>query len=369
MKELLYLSLDSLKEGVGSSQVLAYMRKVQPTMQVTILSLEKIMPSKAEVLELEREGIKWLPLPFGRFGVLGGISRVFRIWLRIDRSKIIHARSTLPALAAMLKFPKSWIWDCRSLQADQRKALSSNTKDYFIFKIMRAIEFVLAKRCESIIVITNAVVPVIMNRYKISRDKITVIPTCVDIAKFKVTPMNLGEEIKVLFAGTFSLAYDVPLINRIIRKLKEYTRVSVTIATSQGSTDNWKQVEYDSVVSVPHKDMPALIGEHHLGISLWRNDLGMSLTSVASTKTAEFLACGRPVLINSLQGDFGTLIRKYDAGVVTVSGSESEVDEYAKNVMKIIQDKSTPKRCRDLAVEVFDLNLGVGNLIQLYVKL
>lgn len=366
MKEVLYLSFDSLKEGVGASQVLAYMRKVLLFTKVTIVSFEKEMPTESELLEIEMDGLKWMPLPFGNFGVLGGVNRVFRMWMRIDRSKIIHARSTLPGLAALLRFPTSWVWDCRSLQADQKRALSVNKRVNFVFLTMRLIEYALAKKSSAIIAITHAVVPVFVSRFSISKNKIRVIPTCVDVRKFQEEPFKKSGEIKILFAGTFSPAYDIDLTNKIIERLKEHLPVMVTIATSSGSTDLWKDINYNNVISVHHSQMPKLIQEHDLGISIWKNDLGICLTSVSSTKTAEFLACGRPVIINSLQGDFGNLIKVNSTGVVTSSGSEMGIQDYAKQVLSLVQDDETPNRCRQLALQEFDLDKGVKVLIDLY---
>jgi len=369
MREVLYLSFDSLKEGVGASQVLAYMRKVQLVGKVTIISFEKEMPSESEIFTVEKDGLNWKPLPFGRFGIIGGIGRVVRLWLRIDRSKIIHARSTLPALAALLKFPNLWVWDCRSLQADQRRALSAKRKWNLSFLVMRVVEYILAKRSSSIIVITKSVVPVFISRYKVPRSKINMIPTCVDVARFQETSLNKAKVIRILFAGTFSPAYDVDLINKIINKLKEYSPVTVTIATSHGSTEHWKRVDYDEVVSVPHNEMPRLIQDHDLGVSIWKNNLGICLTSVASTKTAEFLACGRPVIINSLQGDFGTLIKENNAGVLTYSESDQEIEEYVLKILELVKDETTPKRCRKLALEEFNLDKGVETLNKIYREL
>jgi glycosyltransferase involved in cell wall biosynthesis len=366
MREILYLSFDSLKEGVGASQVLAYMRKVQPITQVTIVSFEKEMPTSTEKMEIEKNGLLWRPLPFGRFGLIGGISRVFRMWLKIDRTKTIHARSTLPALAALLRFPKSWIWDCRSLQADQRKALSLKPTSDFSFMVMRVIEHVLAKRATAIIVITREVVPVLISRYKISKNKIITIPTCVDVEKFKYKKHETSNRIKILFAGTFSSAYDLPLINKIISQLKESNPVTVTIAASKGATENWKQVDHDFMISVTHNEMAKLIQEHDLGFSIWRNDLGICLKSVASTKTAEFLACGKPVVINSLQGDFGALISEHGAGVVTDSGSEIAIDGYVNEIVSLVKDEAVALRCRELALKEFNLDIGVKRLIKLY---
>ena len=145
MTEVQYLSFDSLAEGVGASQVLAYMLKVSKECGVTIVSFEKNMPSEQEVLELHKAGITWIPLPFGKFGTFGGLRRVFEMWKVVDRNRVIHARSTLAALVAMLRFPKAWIWDCRALQADQRRALSEKKRRTLVFVFMRGIEHVLAK--------------------------------------------------------------------------------------------------------------------------------------------------------------------------------------------------------------------------------
>jgi glycosyltransferase involved in cell wall biosynthesis len=366
MDALLYLSLDSLREGVGASQVLAYMRKVQKHTSVTIVSFEKVLPSSSQIQDLNSIGITWIPLPFGRFGAIGGIGRVFRMWLLVDRSKIIHARSTLPGLAAMLKFPKIWIWDCRSLQADQRRALSRKQRINLVFLVMRVIEHFLAKRATSIIVITNAITPILVKRYRIKTSKIHVIPTCADLEKFQPTIAPKSKKLRILFAGTFSPAYDLVLINKLITNLKKSFEVEVTIATSFGSTELWQKLDYDFLTSVPHHKMPNLIRSHDLGISVWKNDLGVCLKSVASTKTAEFLGCGKPVIINSNQGDFGELIQEHGAGVVTFGSSDAEIEGYTRRLRELIEDKRTSERCRNLAIDHFDLDQGIAKLIKIY---
>jgi glycosyltransferase involved in cell wall biosynthesis len=366
MKEVLYLSFDSLREGVGASQVLAYMRKVAPNFAVTIVSFEKNLPSDVEKFEVEKDGLKWAPLYFGQYGPLGGLLRVFRMWKMIDRSKIIHARTALPALAALLRFPRKLIWDCRSLQADQRRALSENKRVSPSFIALRMIEYCLAKASREIIVITNAVVPVLVSRYKVPNQKLNVIPTCVDVEKFQYSPYRNNPEILILFAGTFSPAYDFNLINKIKDKLQEIQAVRLTVATSLGSTDLWRGLNYDEVISVPHEEMPELIARHDIGVSVWKNDLGVCLSSVASTKTAEFLACGRPVIINQLQGDFGTMIGANRTGVVTSGDSEEEVSRYALEILNLLGERNSAARCRSISENELSLELGIKALIQIY---
>jgi glycosyltransferase involved in cell wall biosynthesis len=170
----------------------------------------------------------------------------------------------------------------------------------------------------------------------------------------------------MLFAGTFSSAYDFTMLNKIVKKLKESHEVEVTISTSQGSTELWRALDYNFLTSVSHHEMPRLINSHDIGVSVWKNDLGVCLSSVASTKTAEFLACGRPVIINFNQGDFGRLILNQGAGVVTFGSSDSEIEDYAEKIVQLINDGETSERCRNLALGEFNLETGVNELLKIY---
>jgi glycosyltransferase involved in cell wall biosynthesis len=231
---------------------------------------------------------------------------------------------------------------------------------------MRVVEHLLGKRASSIIVITDAVIPIMEKRYRIKSSKIHMIPTCVDVERFEPIVKTRSKILRILFAGTFSPAYDLELINRIIARLKEAQQVEVTVATSLGSTELWKKLDYDFLESVAHHEMPNLIANHDIGISIWKNDLGICLKSVASTKTAEFLACGRPVIINSNQGDLGVMIKEHGAGVVTYGASDSEIEGYANGVIELLEDSRTFERCRNLALDCFDLNRGVAKLVGIY---
>ena len=366
MQEVLYLSFDSLQEGVGASQVLSYARKIVATRPITVISFEKVMPDENFVREIQESGVKWVPLSFGSFGMMGGIFRVTRMWSQIDRSKIIHARGNLSGVAALLRFPRKWVWDCRSLQADQRRALSAEKKITASFILMRVAEYFLARRSTSIIVITHTVIPIFIARYKISTEKIHVISTCVDTDRFAEKPFIKSMSVKVLLAGTFSPAYDIKMMNKIISEIKRYRTVKVTVATSSGATDAWHGLDYDEVLSVQHADMPMLIQEHHVGMSIWKNDLGVCLTSVASTKTAEFLACGRPVFINSLQGDFGPLLKSNGAGIVTEASTTEEIARYVTELFEILDDATMSHKCRLLAEQYFDLDEGIKRILDVY---
>lgn len=369
MNGIFYLSFDSLDEGVGASQVLAYMKQVVKRRPVTIVSFEKRTPNQQLKDHVEINGINWIPLPFGKFGVFGGIGRIFRMARQIDRSKIIHARSTSAGISSLLRIPKRWVWDCRSLQADQRRAISDTKKFSLSFLLLRLSEFLLARYSKKIIVITAEVIPILANRYRIDAKKMKLIPTCADMSKFQFKPIPDSDEIKILLSGTFSPAYDLKLTQEIISEIKRFRKVSVTIAVANSDTGLWKNIDYDYTVSVTHDEMPRLIQSHHAGMSIWRNNLGVCLKSVASTKSAEYLACGRPIFVNSFQGDLGKLIKNGRTGIVTDETDSQAVATYAQEFLKLLDDLYLPERCRELAEKYFSLEKGIETLEEIYSSL
>lgn len=368
MPSLQYVTFDSIQEGVGASQVLAYLQLIAEVKKVELISFEKETPGNEFLQVVDEMGITWKHLPYGKYGSLGGLDRIWRIRKRIDKKSIVHARGNFAAISVLLTRHKNWIWDCRALESDQRIAIKGlSLKSSIEFLFLRLFELFIARRSARIIVITNAVVGEFESRYKVSNEKILVVPTCANLEKFNVQPSKSPlNPLKILMSGTFSAAYDFDLINEIVSKLRERYKVDFTIATSKGSTELWKKLKYDSIVSVPHSDMPRLVATQHLGIGIWRDDLGKSLLSVASTKTAEFLACGVPIIVNHKQGDFGTLIEENRVGIATRGNSQQKISEYVEEIAQILEDSGTSGRCRKLAESYLDLKAGVKLIISLY---
>jgi glycosyltransferase involved in cell wall biosynthesis len=112
--------------------------------------------------------------------------------------------------------------------------------------------------------------------------------------------------------------------------------------------------------------MSHLINQHDIGFSIWKNDLGICLTSVASTKSAEFLSCGKPVIVNSQQGDLGSIVSERNVGVVTEDANTQSIKVYAQQILSTVQDPKLSVRCRETALDYFDLENGIEKLLALY---
>ena len=93
---LTYLSNDTLTEGVGASQVLAYVeRLVTRGVDVTLHTFEKETPTTVLVDRLRQSGVRWMPHPFGRHGVVGGATRLLSAARFLRGADLVHARADL----------------------------------------------------------------------------------------------------------------------------------------------------------------------------------------------------------------------------------------------------------------------------------
>jgi glycosyltransferase involved in cell wall biosynthesis len=317
-------------------------------------------------LELE---IEWQPLAFGNFGAVGGISRLIRLYRASAGYELIHARGDFAALVALFRGPEKWIWDCRALSADQRLALSSSFISKLTYLPMRLIEYLIAHGSSKIVVITEAVIPILKGRYKLSSEKFQVIPTCVDLDTFIIQDLPPTDELRILLSGTFSNAYDLEITNSIIKSFRNLHETKVTVAIARGATQNWKKIDYDEMLTCEFFEMPDIIARHHLGLSLIKENLGVSLKSIATTKSAEFLAVGRPIVVNSNQGDLGQIVTIEKVGFAVSQNGHNTFDVLANEILKLLTSENIENRCHAVASKYFSLDKGVAGLLSTYLEL
>lgn len=366
---LTYLSFDSLSEGIGFSQVFHYItRLAERGMQIELHTFEKEAPPDGTRLALERAGVTWIAHPFGRSGALGGLLRVLRGAWATRGAAILHARSDLAAASALLARQRRWIWDMRSFWREQRVALGMLQPNSVEARVLRWIEGHAARRSASIVVLADAAIPVLAERFGSAvGDKCHVVPTCTDLTMFTEALLPQMEPLRLLLAGTLNAYYDLPATLRLVERLRRITDVEVTVA-APGPTA-WDDLLLDAGVhrtSVAPHEMPALIRDHHAGLSICRFDAGISLRAAMPTKVAEFLACGRPVVVNRGLGDADAILRRTGSGAVLESGSEEDLENAAQQLLELLRDEEIVQRCRAAAERFFSLDVAVDRLIDVY---
>jgi glycosyltransferase involved in cell wall biosynthesis len=113
-------------------------------------------------------------------------------------------------------------------------------------------------------------------------------------------------------------------------------------------------------------EMPARIRGSHAGLSIRRPDHLAALAGCAPIKLAEFLATGRPVVVNAKLGDMDDLVARHKCGVVLTDRSDDGLERGAHDLNALLADDGTPNRCRAAAVEHFSLETGIERLLEVY---
>ena len=120
--DITYVSVDSIQEGVGSSQITPLILGLaKQGKQVCLITFEKIKPPKDLVEIFSRAGVEWVAKEFGKPGAIGGIVRLNSLRRSIPNSLVLHGRSDIATAAAIWSGVKAPVlWDVRSLWSDQR---------------------------------------------------------------------------------------------------------------------------------------------------------------------------------------------------------------------------------------------------------
>jgi glycosyltransferase involved in cell wall biosynthesis len=108
-----------------------------------------------------------------------------------------------------------------------------------------------------------------------------------------------------------------------------------------------------------------LIPNYSFGVSVCKLDAGPSLSAAMPTKIAEFLASGRPIVVNKGLGDMDEFLKEFEVGV-TLDGTRENLKESAYKLIDLLSDVETPQRCRDLAEKYFSMDIGASKYIQIY---
>lgn len=369
LPELTYLTTDSVSEGIGASQVSAYVgRLAERGLRINLHTFEKRVPERDMRMLFAERGVTWTPHPFGRLGGRGGVARVLTGAAAIRGAELVHARSDLAAASALLSRHRLWLWDIRSLWAEERIVVGALRRGSPEHRVMRRIEAASATRSSAVVTLAAAALPVLEEQHGISfAEKATVIPTCVDLARFALAPMPEPDPLRLLLAGTMNAYYDVPLMTRFVTTGQR--RRPATLALLAPDTTAWEHVLGSFGVeraSARPEDVPGHLAGAHVGLSVCKADAGVSLSARMPTKIGEFLAVGRPVVVNAGLGDADVLVEEARAGIVLRDLSDEGLEEAWDALERLLADPETPQRCRALAEQHFDLDVGVDKLIGIY---
>jgi glycosyltransferase involved in cell wall biosynthesis len=357
-----YFTHDSLDEGVGSSQVLGLCKQLAILGHiVTIYSFEKQQPESSVAKQVIDQNINWYWFPFESkpFSVVKRIYQLYRVQGNFD---VIHARSDLPAFSAVLRRNEPVLWDIRSLWAEQKRILNPGKFNRLVMYFMSQLRRFLSKRVSAYTTLSSAIVPFLITQYPNLPRISAVIPTCVDLDQFRYSA-KFPKKRTALLSGTYNAIYNFDLIKEFIQleNRKFGTRIMWARGRESKNADSLAIIE---TLESKYSEMPQVIENASFGIAVCRNTLGISLDAAMPTKIAEFLAVGRPVIVNSRLGDCQALL--VNSKVAVVLDDYDGIDDAIQEITALIDDDRTPHRCRAIAEEYFSIREAANQYTKLY---
>lgn len=363
--DLTYVTIDSLAEGVGSSQITPLISRLSKSgLKINLISYEKSNPSLELIAYFESIGVDWNWRPFNTKGLIGGVFRLNHLRKEIPNTNLIHARSDIPAVSAIVSGQAPVLWDVRSLWADQKVMIQKNLVNKTLYGIYRGLESIAASKSMGMSTLTSAVVPILEERHKRLPSLRTVVPTAVDLDYFKLDAI-MPSKAQALFSGTYNEYYDLNLSSLFMDEFRKQIPVETHWARPKESNKSKIDVGESKVFPSSQTGMAKLIPDYSFGVSICKMDAGPSLTGAMPTKIGEFLACGRPIVVNRGLGDMDQFIEEFDAGVI-LDGTRSNLQESATKLANLLSDSETPYRCRALAEKYFNMDVGANKYLNLY---
>jgi hypothetical protein len=366
--DISYVTVDSLTEGVGSSQIVPLMKQIASAgLSINLISFEKERTPHSIESELESAGITWNRREFGSHGAISGFSRLLEISREIPKTRLIHARSDIPAIAAVMSRRAPILWDVRSLWAEQKAFIEQAPFKKRFLRAYGLLEGIASFNATAMSTLTKAIVPILEERHRVLPKIRTVVPTAVNLELFKFS-QRINTPNKGLYSGTYNNYYDLSLSKLFIKEIQKLAPTEIHWARPRESLTNSLDAGETQIFESTQVKMAEIISSYNFGISVCKMDAGPSLKAAMPTKIAEFLACGRPIVVNRGLGDFDEYLSEFNAGVI-LDGTSENTKEQAQALMNLLSDPETPYRCRELAEKYFDIKEGAKKYMDIYEKL
>ncbi|PSW62345.1 hypothetical protein C0W54_05770 [Photobacterium kishitanii] len=387
-KVVLYLSYTGILEPLGKSQILAYLTRLSSSYRFILITFEKkddfddkMQVDKLKVL-CDEHNIIWKPRIYHKkprllatsWDLTNLISDIYKLNNKYNIS-FMHCRSYIPSIAAYLvgkvtKLP--FIFDMRALWLEEMVDAERLKKDSIIYKVLKFFERKLFNDSAAIVSLTNAAVPYILNQNpKLSKGKFSVIPTCVDLTRFKDNVKESNQDIVIGTMGTIiSGWYHVDWLFETLKlseNIFENSKVKLITKDDQcflyGLAKEYSIREIEIKSSNP-EDIQSNINDITFAILYFTS--GISKIGSAPTRMAEFLACGIPILGNEGVGDMANLIKQYNIGVVVKNSSEQALITALYEMKNLLADPDYSRRCKQAALDLFSADVGAKKYNKIY---
>lgn len=406
-RRVMFISYNEMLGGLGQSQVIPYLRGLHRAegVRFTLLSFEKgdaftddgAARCAALKESLAADGIEWhwlryhqrpsLPATF--YDVLTG-AVLARKLIKRNRVEMIHARSHIPATIALplLKpFKLKLLFDLRGLMAEEYVDAGHWREGGLPFRLTKNMERRALAAADGIVTLTERIWPVVNDWPGLRGRDVAhaVVPCCADLEKFrfderarqaKRAELGVNQRFVIVYSGSVDGWYlteemadfcaetvkTVPDVFFLWLTPARHERLRALLRERGLNDENY------AVRAVRPDEAPAFLCAADAGLAFIKPCFSKLASS--PTKTAEYLGCGLPLVINAGIGDADALITAEQAGALVTEFTPAAYAKAARTVFQMSCDDATRARMRGIAARLLNLQtVGLPRYANLYAAL
>ena len=390
-RRVLYISYNSLIEPLGPTQILPYVLALSKAFELTVLSFDKAVRSRDEdardtaatAERLSAHGVAWFRLRYHRrpsvpataFDIAAGVLRVLRVHRRRPFD-LLHARGYVPAAIACVAKKYTgvpFLFDVRGLQAEEYVDAGLWRKGGVPFRLTKLVEQWILHHTDGINTLTEAVRPILSEWSGLQRRSRmppwSVIPTCVDLDRFRFDPeartrvrsdLSIGNRPVLVYAGSIGTWYQLDeMLDFFVAARERWPGLFFLALVNRSPEVVERALQVRGVATgdcavtwARHEDMPAYLSAADAAVAFVRPSL--SKQSSSPTKYAEYLSCGLPFVATSGVGDVDALLSGSTAGVLVATHS-GEAYAAAADQLRALAERRDRAGCRALAEREFSV--------------
>lgn len=389
VKNILYLTYDGLKDPLGKSQIIPYIKIIYKLKKkIFIYSFEKSLSKNIRKNYFES---KYTNNFFYLGRLFDLIKMIIKTALIIKKENIdtLHCRGHIPAFSALLLsflFKIKYIFDFRGFWIDERvdNGALDLSKIYTrkFYDILKKIEKKIILNSDFIICLTYKAKKIIKKKYRYKN--ILVIPTCCDYKFFKKNKKKnkikkkLGLKKHVIcYSGSVGNIYLVNEIVNFFKHLYYFCKedLSLLILTNQPIEMN-RIINKMKKILTYNKDIIILNkSRNQMPDYLQTSDIMMSFVKPTwarqasfPTKIAEAFALNIPVISIRGVGDIDHILKTFNSGF-SISLSDINSSNRAIKLFNQSLKLKKKKMIRKNTQRSFDLSFALDSYNKIYNKI
>ncbi len=388
--DVLYISYNGIDEPLVHSQVLNYLHCLsQRGYRFTLLTFERPLAGTADAAatraRLAALGIAWHGVPAHRrwgalsslLDVLNGVA-VARRLLRTRATRLVHARSFIPALIAWRLARRTglpFVNDLRGFWVDEKVYRGRLREGGPVYRLAKRLEGHVLRASGAIISLSDRGARA-LREFPVWRGRspppMTTIPTCVDTDRFVAGTRAPGPQRVFGYVGSLSAEY---LPEQIVdyfaaalarspgSRLQLVSRSSAEPILALAARRGVPQDRIGIVACRPEQ-VPAEIARFDAALSFIRPHF--SKLASCPTKVGEYLASGIPVVGNAGIGDMDALLGDGRVGFLLRDFDTGSIEASLLHLQSLWSDGGLAARCRAVALSQFSLREGVDRYDGVY---